>query len=366
MTLRSQLYLLQLEDYDLKRYQQWLHNNPGREVVEKKGQLRWSPKARLLYIIGRITGSIQIAAKITAPFDYLFKKLLVSLAFLKLKLFHSKLVTVGITGSWGKTTTKEILSEILKSQYKVYKTPANRNTLLGVAETVLRMPLTTQIFICEMGAYHKGDIKAICNLVHPKVGVITVIGPVHLERFGSLEDIRATKEEIYQKIPADGLKVFPGENAIEKVSSFFQIDPKVVEETFKNLPPIAHRLEVIENNGIKIIDDSYNSNPAGFTKALQFLRETTGKPKILVTPGMVELGKLQQEENEKVAILAKDICDEIIFVGNTNREAFSKGLGNFKNAHFVVDMDEAKTVIAKISKRGAAILFENDLPDQYI
>lgn len=366
MTLKSQLYLLQLENYDLERYNRWTSEHPGQDIVEKKGKLRWSPKARILYLLASITGSLPIATQITRPFDFFFKELLVLFASLKLRLFHRGLVVVGITGSWGKTTTKEMLAAVLTTKYLVHKTPANRNTLLGAAETILRMPRNIRVFICEMGAYRRGDIKAICNLVHPKVGIITSIGPVHLERFGSLEDIKETKLELFASMPPDGLKIGPDQDWLPPICSFFNINLNDAIAVTRSLPPIAHRLEVIETKGVKIIDDSYNSNPAGFAKALELLEKTKGKPKILVTPGMIELGKLQFEENEKAAKKAVAIANEIIIIGNTNREAFSRGLKNFKRAHFVMDVEEAKGILAKTAKPGAVILFENDLPDQYL
>lgn len=365
MTLRSQLYLLQLEDYDLSRFRAWTRNNPGREVVEKKGKIRWSWKAKCLYFLGGIVG-IEKAMQLLKPLDDLIKSAVIGLAFVKIRLIHSGVTTVAVTGSWGKTTTKEKLAEILKTKFGpqgVYKTHLNHNTDIGVAIEIFKMPLSTEVFVCEMGAFKQGDIKRICQLVKPKVGIITAIGPMHLERFGSLETIERTKREVHHNIPSDGLKIDPGEDVVEKVSQFFKLDPQKVSETLANFKGAKNRLEVSISNGITIIDDSYNSNPVGFEMALKKLSENSGSPKILVTPGMIEMGNLQFENNKKAAEIAKKIVDVTIFVGETNKKAWQTGLNS--NVHFVKDMDEAKIILAGVAKSGSVVLFENDLPDQY-
>lgn len=362
MTLKSQLYLLQLEDYDLVRYHGWIKNNPGREVVEKKGKIRWTWKARCLYFLGKFWG-IEKALKIISPVDETLKKVLIWMAKFKLNAFHKNLITIGITGSWGKTTMKEKLAVILGTKLKIFKTSGNNNTFVGVAINVLKMPLNTKVFVCEMGAFRPGDIKLISELVKPKIGIITAIGPMHLERFGSMETIERTKREVHQGIPADGLKIGPGEDVVGEIIKYFQLDPVLVKEALLNFKGTKNRLEVSENNGITIIDDSYNSNPKGFEKALKMLKEAIGSPKILVTPGMVELGNLQFEENKRIAESAKRIADVVIFVGETNREAW--GTDKSVNWHFVKDMDGAKNILSIVAKPGAVVLFENDLPDQY-
>ena len=365
MNLKSQLYLLQLEDYDLRRYRSWIAANPGREILEKKGKIRWSWKAKSLYFLGKFWG-IEKALKIISPVDETLKKALIRVASFKLSRFHKNLITVGIAGSWGKTTMKEKLAVVLGTKFETFKTFGNNNTLVGVAINVLKMPFNTKVFVCEMGAFKVGDIRDICELVAPKVGVITAIGPMHLERFGSLEAIERTKKEVHQNIPADGLKIDPGDDVVSEVIKYFQLDPVLVKEALLNFKGAKNRLEVSENNSVTIIDDSYNSNPVGFEMALQSLKVTTGSPKILVTPGMVEMGNLQFEHNKKVAEKARMIADVIIFVGETNRQAWKVGHGQKgSEVHFVADMDQAKNILSVVAKPGSVVLFENDLPDQY-
>lgn len=357
MTLRSQVYLLQLEDYDLMRFRLWQKNNPGREVVEKKGRIKWTVKAQALYFLGHIFG-LETAVWILSPVDWLAKTVLVAAAKIKLLFWHRNLVTVGITGSWGKTTLKDQLAVMLAAKYHVYKTVGNNNTLLGVVLNVLRMPKEAEVFICEMGAYRPGDIAAICNLVKPRVGIITAVGPMHLERFGSLAAIKKTKYELLAAVPADGLKIEPGQDPVAAVAKYFGVPASNAAAAS------PHRLEVKETGGITIIDDAYNSNPEGFLRALAMLKRVPGRPKILVTPGMIELGKLQFAENKKAAAAATKVCDEIILIGETNREALVAGMGK-KKYYLASDFAEAQKTMSALAKPGAVILLENDLPDQY-
>lgn len=363
MTLRSQLYLLQLEDYDLNRWEEWCRKNPDREVVEKKGRLKWTIKARILYTLGRVFG-LAMAVKIFFMIDWPGKFIIVVLAKTKLKFFHRKLITVGITGSWGKTTCKEKIVVILRTKYRVFATQGNNNTLLGVAKNILWMPRETEIFICEMAAYRPGDIRQICSFVKPKIGIITAIGPMHLERFGTLEAIKKTKEEIWENLPADGLKLGPKDEILDMVAKYFEIDP-TANAFDAIIPTVPHRLEIRENNGVVIIDDTYNSNPAGFRLALEKLKKLQGRPKFLITPGMIELEDIQFAENKKIASEAMKICDAIFVVGETNRRAWKEGLKSCQHTYFVRDLEKASATLAKLIKPGAVVLFENDLPDQY-
>src|SRR3989344_680898 len=192
MPLRNLLYLLQLEEYDLKRFNAWLKNNPSRVVLEKKKHIDWTTKARILFALANIFSvitlknrplAIKIATQFLLPIDILAKKFLVFLAKRKINKM-SGLTVIGITGSYGKTTTKDAISHVIIHKYKTLKTEGNYNTPLGIAKTILRnLRKNHEIFVCEMAAYQLGDIKAISKLIKPKIGIITAIGPMHLERF---------------------------------------------------------------------------------------------------------------------------------------------------------------------------------------
>lgn len=143
---------------------------------------------------------------------FLIRRILIRNAKEKMKKFKNLLV-VGITGSYGKTSTKEFLFDLLSSKYKTLKTPANQNSEIGVAKTVLEdLKEEHEIFICEMGAYKKGEIEAICKIVHPRIGILTGISGQHISLFKSLKNIINTKYELIAALPKNGIAIFNATN----------------------------------------------------------------------------------------------------------------------------------------------------------
>ncbi len=403
---RNLLYLLQLEEYDLKRFNAWLKNNPGRVVLEKKRRIDWTLKARLIFIMSGFFSiftngpmAIRTATKVLSPVDALAKKILVFLANHKINKI-SGLTVIGITGSYGKTTTKNAIAHVLIHKYKTLKTEGNYNTPLGIAKTILRnLRKNHEIFVCEMAAYQIGDIKAISELIKPEIGIVTAVGPMHLERFGSEENILKTKLELIESLPEKGIGFLPKElepqlskyyhnpnygskckieffsskeELIIKIGKFFDMTEEEIFGYIKTAPPTPHRQQIIKTSaGITIIDDTYNSNPAGFNSALELLKNTPAQRRILVTPGMIELGKKQFELNKEAARSAAKIADYIIIVGETNKKALREGLkevyGNdyISKVYEVIDLDAAKSKLSELTIPNSAILLENDLPDHY-
>ncbi|MBI4920023.1 UDP-N-acetylmuramoyl-tripeptide--D-alanyl-D-alanine ligase [Candidatus Azambacteria bacterium] len=398
MPLKNLLYLLQLEEYDLKRFNDWLKRNPNRVVSEKKGVINWTPKARALFALAEIINILTLkkrpdsalatALRILTPLDRIMKNISIYRAKSKIGKFKN-LTVIGITGSYGKTTVKDAVAHLLISKYQVLKTEGNYNTPLGISKTIIdNLQPEHEIFVCEMAAYKPGDIKAIAEIVKPKIGIITAIGPMHFERFGSMENILKTKMELIESLPEDGIGFLPKEmenqnkNSIKffsskedllvKIGKIFGISEEETLDWLKTTPPTPHRQEIIKASGnITIIDDTYNSNPAGFVSALEALKNIAAERKILVTPGMVELGAKQFELNKEAARSAALIADYIIITGETNKKSFEEGLKeelkeNFdKKVFWAADLDSAKSKLSELTTPNSAILLENDLPDNY-
>ena len=344
------------------------------------------------------------------------------------------LTIIGVTGSYGKNSVKYFLSKLLATQFSVLHTPGNYNTTLGVVRTIReQMKPFHEIFICEMGAREVGDIKEICDLVHPRYGIITSIGPQHLQSFHSIENVIHTKFELADAVPADG-KVFlnydndhirshktdrpvvsygTGKNSadytaydisVSKEGSAFKMkDGNGQEFVFhtklvgnhnvqniagaiavantlgipmekllypvKQLESVPHRLQLMKQGNRTILDDAYNSNKSGFKAALDTLAMFEDL-RILVTPGMVELGESEYEENKEVGVYAHDKCDYAILVGKRRTKPIQNGLleaGFPKQKMILVDsLEEAfQQVNAIPGERQKVVLIENDLPDNY-
>ena len=349
-----------------------------------------------------------------------------------------ELTTIGITGSYGKTSTKFIASKILQQKYKTTNTPNSYNTPMGISKFINNeLNEDYKMFVAELGAERLGEIKEIAELVNPKVGIITSIGPCHLKTFKSIDNIMKTKYELIKELPADGTAIFNYDNeyvrkladktyrnkilygidnkkdvdiyadnirTTHKGSSFtlhikekgsvkcntkllgehnilnilagvsvgYAMDMTLVQiaSGIERIEPVEHRLQLINpGTGVLIIDDAFNSNPSGARAALKVLKEFKEGKKIIVTPGMVELGRIQKEENYKLGEEISKVCDYTILVGKKQTLPIQKGLRDSgydgKNLFIVATLEEAQEVIGSIVKPKDVVLFENDLPDTY-
>jgi len=349
---------------------------------------------------------------------------------------NPNLKVVGITGSFGKTSTKYIVNTILSQKYNTLMTPESYNTTMGVVRTINeKLSSTHQLFICEMGAKYIGDIKEICDIVEPDYGILTAIGPQHLDTFKSLDNIRKTKLELVDSLPSENGLAFVNwedenirsskitKNTVkfglsseadyyaedieidEKGSNFnvkmpngdsIKIKTKLlgklnvlnivgavaiadklglskeeIKTGVKYIRPVPHRLNLKQNpNGSIIIDDAYNSNVKGATMALEVLGSFKNRKRILITPGIVELGDKANEYNKNLGKVAANNCDFIILVGAKQAVPILEGAlsENFPqdNVYTAKNLDDALNKMNTIIDIKSVVLLENDLPDNYL
>lgn len=283
------------------------------------------------------------------------------------------LIVIGITGSYGKSSTKEFLAQILEKKFKVIRTPKNINTEIGISKFILqKLDPDDDIFIVEMGAYKKGEIKRICDIVKPKIGIITGINEQHLDLFGSFENIISTKFELIESLPEDGFALFNGENEycvkmaenwggnkfiyksmsleikiplsppLEKGGAegtiewpFFYLEnlsgaaeaakylgmgEDEISEAEKNIKLSERMLNNhIGKNGTLVIEDTYSANPAGVLAALDYLGQQKQKNKIVVMPCLIELGSAAEKVHREIGKKITEVCDLAII---TTRDYF--------------------------------------------
>lgn len=346
---------------------------------------------------------------------------------------------IGITGSYGKTSTKAILGDLLNQcAGPTFWPRGSINTVMGITRDIREnMRRTHRFAIIEMGAYGIGSIRRLCDFTPPKAAIVTAVGIMHLERFGSPETIYTAKSELARALPPNGVLVCNGDNpgarrmaqehkvettilygldpsighldcwasdvmynergtsfiinwrgatypattpllgspALSNILAAFSMtcalggSPGYVAAALANLQPVENRLSLEKGNGATYLKDAFNSNPTGFSAALQVLKGLKAERRILITPGMIELGSLQAEENEKVAREAASIINLAIIVGPTNREVLVRGLqagGLSSESIKIVDhRDDGFALLNSLQKEGDAILVENDLPDLY-
>lgn len=325
---------------------------------------------------------------------------------------------VAITGSYGKTSTKGYVAQLLAGRKQVVASPASFNNRMGLARAINEhLSGHVEVFVAEMGTYGPGEIADLCSWIPPDIAVITAIGPVHLERFGSEDRIVSSKAEILEKARAAVLNVDdPRLSALAdreesarrviRVGTSPGLDVSVVGgvlsvggEAVGPVPETAHptnvacavgvlvalgvspdpdRLRALTEpehrrtvtrgqSGVLIIDDTFNSNPEGARAALRALESAAvAGRRVVVTPGMVELGPRQAEENRRFAAEAARVADQLVVVGRTNRRALLAGASGGKAAVRVVGTrEEAVQWVRSELGPDDAVLYENDLPDHY-
>lgn len=352
-------------------------------------------------------------------------------------LSNPRLIRIGITGSYGKTSVKHILGTILSEKYPTLITPASFNTPMGVTRTI-REKLTPsyQVFVGEMGARHVGDIKEMCRLVHPTIGIITSVGPQHLETFKSIERVAATKYELIEALPDkdahsyfyddgsycrqmydkttkpktlcgaeegsadvwyDNVSVSSegcqfmlhikdkgnvechtrllGSHSIQNillaaaVASDLGLSLKQIAHGIEKLQPVKNRLELMTNPvGFTIINDAFNSNPVGAKAALEVLKQFP-KRRIIITPGMVELGEKEAEYNREFGRQMVGCVDIAIIVGKNRATPIIEGLKEAgfdeNHIHRVDSLAQSTEVLHSLVRPTDTVLYENDLPDHY-
>ena len=347
---------------------------------------------------------------------------------------HPNLKVVGITGSYGKTGTKYYLSTILSEKFDVLMTPGSYNTPMGVVKTVREsLRPTHEIFVCEMGAKYVGDIKELCEIADPDIGIITSIGAQHLETFGSLDAIVGTKLELADYLSAKakpivlngdcglirenahfekqilcgserGFDVGVSDVSADENGTSFTVTVKggesfpitssllgahnvsnlatavavayelgmsreEIKRGAKKIRSAPHRLEIKPIGKDIIIDDAFNANPAGTKAALAALALFNGC-RIIVTPGMVELGDESDAFNRAFGADAAKVCDYIFLVGRRQTEVIREGAisGGFPESRIRVFEKVEDAINAARSAETddrRIILLENDLPDNY-
>jgi UDP-N-acetylmuramoyl-tripeptide--D-alanyl-D-alanine ligase len=402
---------------------------------------------------------VDVACWLTSPLERRLSSHFVDEAEARLRLVDP--LVVGITGSYGKTSTKGHLSHLLRPGRAVVATPASFNNRPGLARAINEhLADGTEVFIAEMGTYGPGEIADLCRWCPPDIAVITAIGPVHLERFGTEDRIVEAKSEILQsaadvvlqiddrrlaavadRAEAEGKRVvrcsatdpsadvcvtrsddgaamsahIHGELLVERVpvaagiqatnlacaigvALVAKVAPSDIALRLVDLPQVDHRLQAARAaSGVVVLDDTYNSNPAGAAGALVALAsaaaaggawdgtgadspdvETRGPEAraedrsarlVVVTPGMVELGTRQFSENRRFGEAIATVATDLLVVGRTNRRALLAGVESAPGARTSVlqvsGRQEAVDWVRSHLRAGDTVLYENDLPDHY-
>ena len=329
----------------------------------------------------------------------------------KKKLREMKdLEIICITGSYGKTSIKNFVAQILSSKYNVYATPRSVNTIGGiVADVNNNLSEDVEVYVCEAGARQSGDIYEITTFLEPQTVVVGRVGEAHIEYFKTLDNIVRTKLEIMQsprlerayihtsvtdepheKVTFFGDEIKDVDASLEGIDFKLEIDNEILElhtdilgafqamniavavriakdfgmsseeivKAVKKLEPVEHRLQLIKAGGKIILDDGYNGNIDGMLEAVRLCSTHNGR-KVIVTPGLVESS---DELNLRLIDAINEVFDIVIVTGSLNADLFMKNL-KVQNKIMLSDKAALTEVLANQTKVGDIILFANDAPN---
>ncbi len=377
---------------------------------------------------------IFVAALITKPIEAYVHRHFIKLAKQKLSQMPD-LTVIAITGSYGKTSTKFMIRDLLSERYAVCSTPGSYNTPMGICKVINNdLEAHHQVLVLEMGARYEGNIDELCDIAEPDISVVTNVGVAHLETFGSQDAIARTKSTLVKRTKAGGKAVLNADD--ERVTamadirddleyifiglesgdiragniqygpegmSFIVSDEKEEQEftmqllgshnvlnmllavgvaqsfglrlttmsmAASRMEPVEHRLELKSQNGITVIDDAFNSNPVGAKNAIETLAAFESGRKIIITPGMIELGDIQEKKNrafgEQIGNAGLDL---VILVGQSQTEPIREGIAStgfdMENVKTVASLYEANRTMQDFASEGDVVLYENDLPDSF-
>ncbi|MDX1639128.1 MAG: UDP-N-acetylmuramoyl-tripeptide--D-alanyl-D-alanine ligase, partial [Balneolaceae bacterium] len=342
---------------------------------------------------------------------------------------------IGITGSYGKTSTKFMIRDLLQERYRVCSTPGSYNTPMGICKVINNdLKAHHQVLILEMGARYEGNIDELCDIVQPDISVVTNVGIAHLETFGSQDAIARTKSTVVRRLNPNGTAVLNVDdprvrkmaelrNDIEVVrvgleqgeikasdisygpegtrftlhlngrtepfqtsllgahnvmnmllavgvATLFDIRPRTMALAASRIEPVEHRLELKRNDNLYVIDDAFNSNPVGARNAVEILSGFQSGRRIIITPGMIELGELEEQKNYEFGQqIGRAGLDLVILVGRERTKPIREGIlfTGFDDGKIRVvnSLFEANDILRDFADAGDVVLYENDLPDSY-
>jgi len=341
------------------------------------------------------------------------------LELMGLAMHHRKMTNakvLAITGTNGKTTTKELIAAIMSKKYKVHYTKGNLNNEIGLPMTILSAPLDVEMMVLEMGANHLGEIRTLCNIARPDYGIITNIGNAHLEGFGSFEGVLKAKSELYEYLrKVNGVAIYNDRNPfltekvfrlinrgvpysnptgvdlivealpsemnlavrvkfqhktheiqtalfgsfnLENVTAaiatglFLGVSMEDILEEVAKYQPGNNRSQIKTTPDNAIVCDSYNANPTSMSLAIKSFSELKAGKKAVILGDMLELGEKSEEEHLKLVDQIKLLNAEKVFLVGSNFKKASKGTGFLSFS----DVNELRNYLRKVPVKGTFIL----------
>jgi UDP-N-acetylmuramyl pentapeptide synthase len=372
------LYILQLEEYETKRYFKTIKRIFWKRNLQKRGKLVYTKRIKILYLISLplciilfpfIPLIIGITNMILTPYFEWVKSNLQKRAARYFRAHNTITKVVAVAGSYGKTTTKNYIYELVKYNYKTQIVPGNINTPTGIANWVLNnFNPSSEILIIEVDTYYIGEIKKSLLITPPDIAILTNIGDQHLERFGTKSNLRKALLEIFDYSKPTATKIQGDKSNLDfalEVSKILNIPKDIVNDTVKKLSKPDRRGDIKFINNYEVIDESYNISFETAKFAIQNalkIAEQKNKKLIVITAGIPELGRENADNNKKLGQLLAQKANKIILIKSI---LYTQVQNNSEKIILAENLSEAWKLIKKFDPKKYIVLLQPELNDLY-
>lgn len=375
------LYILQLEEYETKRYLRDLKRLYFKRDLQKRDKLVITFKIKVIFILSLplsvilpflIPLNIAIANILVSPFFEIAKLYIRKKAKLYFERTNKNTKVIAIAGSFGKTTTKNYIYNLIRYNFKTQMIPGNINTPAGIAKWILKdFDPSTQILLVEVDTYFKGEIKRSLEITPPDISILTNVGDQHLERLGSKENLRKALYEVFDYAKPNAIKIKGLKNNIDyaiKVANLLHIPTDILKDTIKKLETPNRRGNVISISSFEVIDNSYNISETTAKKSIQLAKSRALKKKkklLTIVAGIPELGSENRDANYNLGILLDKYSDIVFGLESILIEDVLKGIKNKQKISTFKSMQESLKGLSIYNPKKYIVLMLPELNDLY-
>lgn len=372
------LYLLQLEEYETKRYLRLLPRFFWRRNLQKRGQLVWTKRIKItalvtlpfnFFLFPLTPLWIGLANAILNPYFESIKTGIQKKASQKFKTEGKNTKVILITGSFGKTTTKNYIYELIRYNYKTQMIPGNINTVTGIANWInTNFDKTAQVLVAEADPYYIGEIKKVCEIIPPDIAIITYIGDQHLERLGSRENLESALKEIFEYAKPNTIKINDLKSNLDyalEVARVLEIPKDIIKDSVKKLNKPDRRGDIKLMNNFEVIDESYNISFSTAKSTIENavkIAKSKKKKLIVITAGIPELGEENKDSNKELGKLLTEKADKVILLKSI---LYKEVLNDSDKFLLASDLSEAFKALEEFSPKEYIVLLEPELNDLY-
>ena len=369
------LYLLQLEEYETERYFFRLKRFFWRRNLQQRDKLIFTKRIKitlcfalpLIIVTPPLTPLwIGLGNLILDPYFSAIKLRLQRKAAKYFLITNKKTKVIAVAGSYGKTTTKNYIYELIKYNYKTQMIPGNINTPTGIANWIIsNFDPTSEILIVEVDSYFIGEIGRSLKITPPDISILTNVGDQHLERLRNKLNLKKALNEVFDYSKPNAIKIQNKKSNLEyalEVARVLKIPDDIIKSSLKNLKSPDRRRNIIEINGFDVIDDSYNSTPHGMKAALEVLAQTEGDKKFILTTGVIELGKESEAVHKKLGKMMEEICDFVLLRNSEFILLIKSGMSDGSKVRLMRDPQDMINFFEKEGSGKSVVLIEGRLP----